>query len=765
MRSPGEDQRVETHGTPPVAVPTQPASANEIVGLGAAGGPLLPGGLSAGRVLALQRASGNRAVTRLILPNAGTGESPSGRGQRADRFGTRIVAREPESPTGDPRLATLRREARRLAGVVEADLMTRQDLLKLNEDQWIVSAIAEFVGRSGDLPSAVLWLPVKTWIAQVNACLGQGDVLSAARALQQAAEATAEAHKALQEYREATISGAEASTTALQITAAAGAVAATVATGGAAAAAGAGLTATAATVGVGAGAYGIIQEEATQGGEMIAGTREAGDFDVKTLLVRGGRDAVVGFVGALAGGKLSEIAVKRLGGAAFAQMNPAQIAAAAEGLGIEVSALTPQMFVSTGRRVIVNFLSGAAVTPLTTATEVTFSSLTGGNVPKSPAEMARLVLDNAIQGGIVQALVMAVTHGSAAAGMRSGFEPSASSRSDGGKTGAHSAGEPPDVGGVREAVGSPAHPADAVVPSESMGTPASESAGAGAAPHPNVNVAESPMSRDQELAKLIAEQAADQASGDVGLIDVEPGAANVRNLPEYEGGVATASEIFERLPDIENPKNIASGVEGDPKLSGWGGDKIEATERAMAEGLEAGAAPRPHFRDPKGSPGLYESSHSERQRAAGTSDQHFRSSAPLPRMPGVVFRARRLGAASPVRGRSLGRQRLHAGRPSHPRTPSIGRGHDRVSAGGGARVPGRQGHEGALPSRGEYEVEKIQAHYVERPHSQGQGTGCESPYGIRLAAEIVNQGYQTVSPSCSAELGRLVFSDGLPSGH
>src|SRR5215218_6932510 len=112
----------------------------------------------------------------------------------------------------------------------------------------------------------MLWFPAKTWIAKVHASVAQEDALSAARALQQAAETTAQAHKVLQEYREATISGAETSTTALQITAAAGAVAASVATGGAAAAAGAGLAGTAATVGVGAGAYGIIQEEATQGG-------------------------------------------------------------------------------------------------------------------------------------------------------------------------------------------------------------------------------------------------------------------------------------------------------------------------------------------------------------------------------------------------------------------------------------------------------------------------------------------------------------------
>jgi hypothetical protein len=525
MRAPGDDRRVEAHGTPPVAVPREPASANEFVGLGAAGGCLLPGALSTDHVLALQRASGNRAVTRLLQPNAGTGESPSGRGQRADRFATRIIAREPESSTGDPRLATLRREAQRLAGVVDADLMVRQDLHDLNEDQWIVSAIAEVVGGSGDLPTAMLWVPGQ----EVDR---PGQRLPGAR--------------------ERPLGG----------------------------------------TGTSAGSRGD-----RGGAQSPAGVSRSRDLRRRDIHDRaadhgssgncgrhgrdrrggGDRGSRIGGNGGHGRGRRrglrhhsSEIAVKRLGQAAFAQMNPAQLAAAAEVLGIEVSALTPQMFVSAGRRVIVDFLSGAAVTPLTTATEVTFSSLTGGNVPKSPEAMAQLVLDNAIHGGIVQALVTAVTHGSAAAGMRSGFEPSANRRSGAGKTSAHAAGEPPAVRGVDEVAGSPAHSTDAAVPAESTGTPASESAGAGAAPHPNADVAESPMSRDQELAKLIAEQAADRASGDVGLIDVEPGAANVRDLPEYEGGVATASEIFERLPDIENPKNIASGVEGDPKKSGWG---------------------------------------------------------------------------------------------------------------------------------------------------------------------------------------------------
>jgi hypothetical protein len=57
---------------------------------------------------------------------------------------------------------------------------------------------------------------------------------------------------------------------------------------------------------------------------------------------------------------------------------------------------------------------------------------------------------------------------------------------------------------------------------------------------------------------------------------------------------------------------------------------------------------------------------------------------------------------------------------------------------------GRAGFEHDLPARSEYAVQKIQDHSMERAHSQGQGTGFEAPYGIRLAAELINQGYQNV---------------------
>ena len=133
------------------------------------------------------------------------------------------------------------------------------------------------------------------------------------------------------------------------------------------------------------------------------------------------------------------------------------------------------------------------------------------------------------------------------------------------------------------------------------------------------------LSPEQELKKLIAEQAADRAQGDVGLTDVEPGSQNLHELPEYQESIARASDEFSRLPDIENKKNVAGSPSGGPALSGFAGEKIAPTERAQVEGAEAGHETEPHPFDPKGAEGQYENSHSERHKAAGTSDQEFAS--------------------------------------------------------------------------------------------------------------------------------------------
>lgn len=132
-------------------------------------------------------------------------------------------------------------------------------------------------------------------------------------------------------------------------------------------------------------------------------------------------------------------------------------------------------------------------------------------------------------------------------------------------------------------------------------------------------------SRNKAVADLTASHAEDRASGDVGMVAVSRRAARVLDLPEYQAGIAEASMAFERLPDIEGKKNVAGTPGGQPILSGWAAGDIDAVARAREEGLTAGNEPDPHPFD-QGDLGQYENSHSERQAAAGTSDQHFASS-------------------------------------------------------------------------------------------------------------------------------------------
>jgi hypothetical protein len=58
------------------------------------------------------------------------------------------------------------------------------------------------------------------------------------------------------------------------------------------------------------------------------------------------------------------------------------------------------------------------------------------------------------------------------------------------------------------------------------------------------------------------------------------------------------------------------------------------------------------------------------------------------------------------------------------------------------RGTGRADYEASLPSRGDYDDQGFRDALYERAHSQGQGTGFESAFGIRLAPWVVNQRLQ-----------------------
>jgi hypothetical protein len=334
------------------------------------------------------------------------------------------VRRSPvdDQPALDPagKLAAIRRATNRVVAQLEGDKLGLEDLTKNRNEQTATAWVSEYIGGGGvfgklELPDKdTVWKTSDRLVAEVRSNLEAGDVIRAARALQGLSDAYITAHRQVAGYREGVIGGAGRSTAALEVAAAAGAIAATIATGGAAAAAAPGAVLAPSLVAAAtAGSYGLMSEEATQGGEMLAGTRTAGDFDLVKMLKRGGTDAAVSFVGAFAGGMISKYAVSYFGRAAMAQMSSAQLAALADALGVEVAALSPQLFISAGRKLILDFFAGAAVTPLTTAFQATLDGLQGKAVPQTAGQFAELVLKNAIQGGLVQLFVAGLTHGAA----------------------------------------------------------------------------------------------------------------------------------------------------------------------------------------------------------------------------------------------------------------------------------------------------------------------------------------------------------------
>ncbi len=76
--------------------------------------------------------------------------------------------------------------------------------------------------------------------------------------------------------------------------------------------------------------------------------------------------------------------------------------------------------------------------------------------------------------------------------------------------------------------------------------------------------------------------------------------------------------------------------------------------------------------------------------------------------------------------------------------------------------PGRSGHESNMPSRTGFAEPEYMAALYERAHSQGQGTGHESPYGIRMAPQVVNQRLQRYG--IEEWLYKLRDSGDLPAG-
>jgi hypothetical protein len=364
-------------------------------------------------LLAKERAAGNQAAIGISL-NAGNSKPLPLVSSSLSNFGTdRMVG-------VSVALNQLERAVNRLDIQLSTLKDRRDDQQKINEDQRIVSSISENVGSVVDvfkgkglhwldLPSKSIWTNADLLSAAVHEKLREHDVLGAAHALQNFADEYRRVQTVLMEYINSTLGGSEFATTGLEVAAAAGAVAATIVTGGVAAGAGAGLLGTSLAVGAVAGVYGAAQEGAGQGGEMIAGMRSK--FDFEKIAIRGGKDAIMGFVGTLAGGALSKYAANYFGRILMRRLTPDQVAMLAERLGVNAAELTPAAFLSKIQTFIIDFFSGAATTPLMSAIEVVLGKLEGKEAP-SPEEFVKMVITNAIEGGLIQLFLAPLMHGS-----------------------------------------------------------------------------------------------------------------------------------------------------------------------------------------------------------------------------------------------------------------------------------------------------------------------------------------------------------------
>ena len=214
-------------------------------------------------------------------------------------------------------LRVLRRFADRISAHLEGGYEGHRYLQEIHDDQFIVAGISDlFGGRS--IPSLMIWVVPRARLQQARTTIAQGDVARATTQLQQAANETRDAERRVYEYREGTIAGAERAIFALEVVEVAGAVAATVATGGTAG------------VFVGAG-YAGVQRLAGEATSVAIGLQDEIDWAGVAF------DTLFALVAGRFGGQLGSKIAARLGGRITARVASSLIVGRASGIAHAVA--------------------------------------------------------------------------------------------------------------------------------------------------------------------------------------------------------------------------------------------------------------------------------------------------------------------------------------------------------------------------------------------------------------------------------------------
>ncbi|MBT9555541.1 MAG: DUF4157 domain-containing protein [Myxococcales bacterium] len=380
-----------------------------------------------------------------LLDGLGQDGTSAGRTSTSIQRNTGPAAgRTPEQNVGELRDA-LQRFRNHMAG----DRTTHQTLARAHAEQPTVAAASniaaearEDAGRLWDrvrgrqsrrtvdehvqLPPLGMWAAVEAHLSLADRAVqsyastrADGDLQRVRRAVDSARAEFETCHRRVVEYQQRTVSGGETSETALRGVIAVCALVATIATGGAAAAGlsgtsavVAGATASAAT----AGGLRIVNGAAEQVSEIHHGLRTT--MDVERVLFDAGAEMATTFIGALTGGCLAGRFTSGLARRLAAGMRPEQLAQVMERVGA-ASATAPAVeaaLLGAGRRVLVDFISGALTSPLATAVSAALDLARGRRMTAD--QFVARIIEDLVHGGVVQLFLGAAMHGAQAVGGR-----------------------------------------------------------------------------------------------------------------------------------------------------------------------------------------------------------------------------------------------------------------------------------------------------------------------------------------------------------
>jgi hypothetical protein len=151
----------------------------------------------------------------------------------------------------------------------------------------------------------------------------------------------------------------------------------------------------------------MVQEGAGQASSVYIANISR-KIDWAAILRRGANDAINGFIGGLLGGALTKQFSKLFG--SYIKLSPAELEEFGKALGMK-GPLPADYFMTAGQKFVVEFLSGAALAPVTAAITIAVNKVSGGE--KGPENMAAFmegVARDIAQGGLIQLFIAFLAH-------------------------------------------------------------------------------------------------------------------------------------------------------------------------------------------------------------------------------------------------------------------------------------------------------------------------------------------------------------------